>query len=200
MIYTDHPDANSERFTLNFTYRLDVDAVDGPWAPPRTIFNYSSSEKDKNGAHFIAALDPSGNVHIVTRSEDTLIYLRLTNHDIAIGTPKVLVSAGVAPYPQVCVSDSGNISVIVARKGAGIRQLDVLTSKDEGKNFILTHVLRLATGKNTGQERIEAPSLYQSKLPVLQQVSVSPNRQLLAGFLVPMDHLRLRMFYWSTLD
>ena len=27
MIYTDHPDSNSERFTLNFTYRLDFDAA-----------------------------------------------------------------------------------------------------------------------------------------------------------------------------
>jgi hypothetical protein len=145
-------------------------------------------------------LDLTGNVHIATRSEDTLIYLRLTNYDIALGTPKVLGSAGVSPYPQVCVSESGNVSVIVPRKGAGLRQLDVLTSMDKGENFVLTHVLKLATGKNTGQERIEAPSFYQSKLPVLQQVSINPDWQLLAGFLVPMDNIRLRMLYWSTFD
>jgi hypothetical protein len=39
MIYTDHPDSNSERFNLNFTYRLNFRPVDEPWAPPRTIFN-----------------------------------------------------------------------------------------------------------------------------------------------------------------
>ena len=187
MIYTDHPDSNSERFTLNFSYRLDFDAVDGPWAPPRTIFNYSSPESDENGAHFNAALDPSGNVHIATRSENTLIYLRLSNYDMALGTPKVLGSAGVAPYPQVCVAESGNVSVIVPRKGDGIRQLDLLTSIDEGENFVLTHVLKLATRKDTGEARIEAPSFYQSKLPVVQQVSTNPDKQLLAGFLVPMD-------------
>ena len=194
MIYTDHPDSNSEGFTLNFTYRLDSDAVDEPWAPPRTIFTHSNPENDKNGVHFNAILDPSGNVHIATRSENTLIYLRLTNYDLALGTPKVLGSAGVSPYPQVCVSESGNVSVIVPRKGSGIRQLDVLVSMDEGENFVLTHVLKLATSKNTGKERVEAPSYYQSKLPVVQQVSINPDRQLLAGFLVPMDHLRLRTF------
>jgi hypothetical protein len=190
MIYTDHPDSNSERFTLNFTYRLDFDAPDGPWAPPRTIFNFTNPEQSKNGGHFSAALDPRGNVHIATRSENTLIYVRLTNYDVALGTPKILGSAGVSPYGQVSVAESGNVSVIVPRKGAGIRQLDVLTSMDGGENFVLTHVLKLAIGKNTGQERIEAPSLYQDKLPVIQQVSLNPNRQLLAGFLVPMDRFR----------
>jgi hypothetical protein len=100
----------------------------------------------------------------------------------------------------VCVSESGNVSVIVPRKGAELRQLDVLTSMDEGENFVLRHVLKLGIGKNTGQERVEAPSFYQSKLPVVQQVSINPDRQLLAGFLVPMDNLRLRMFYGSMLD
>jgi hypothetical protein len=199
IVYTDHPDSNSERFTLNFTYRLDFDAPDGAWAPPRTIFAFTNPEQSKDGGHFSAALDRTGNVHIATRSENTLIYLRLTNYDVAPGTPKSLGSSGVSPYAQVSVAESGNVSVIVPRKGDGLRQLDVLTSMDEGKNFVLTHVLKLATGKNTGQERIDAPSLYQGKLPVVQQVSINPNAQRLAGFLVPMDRLASRVVP-STLD
>jgi hypothetical protein len=108
----------------------------------------------------------------------------LTNYNIAPGTPKVLGSAGVSPYAQVSIGESGDVSVIVPRKGAGLRQLDVLTSRDEGENFSLTHVLKLAIRGDTGQQRIEAPSSYQSKLPILQQVSNDMDRQLLAVFLL----------------
>jgi hypothetical protein len=74
------------------------------------LLEYPTSENDVNGAHFSAAVDEAGNVHLATRREDGLVYARLTSQQVVIS--KTLEDQNVSPYPQVAVSGLGTVFVL----------------------------------------------------------------------------------------
>jgi hypothetical protein len=186
LIYSDHPDPQSEAFRLNFTSRIDAAPVDSAWSQPQMILGYPSSENDVNGAHFSAAVDSSGNVHLATRREDGLVYARLTNQQVVIS--KILEDRNVSPYPQVAVSALGSVFVLFpVVEQTGVREIEVLTSTDQGAQFSHTHQLSFLPDRNRSQPRIECPAEVSDFLPILLQYSLNNTRQRLAGFLLDID-------------
>jgi hypothetical protein len=186
LIYSDHPDPQSEAFRLNFTSRIDSAPLDSAWSQPQMILEYPTSENDVNGAHFSAAVDRAGNAHLATRREDGLVYARLTSQQVVIS--KTLEDQDVSPYPQVAVSGLGSVFVLFpVVEQTGIREIQVLTSTDQGQQFSHTHQLSFLPDRNRSQPRIECPAEVSDFLPVLLQYSLNNTRQKLAGFFLDID-------------
>ena len=93
MVFSDDPAKNNQEYTLNFTQRLDTQPLGAAWTPAKQILHYHN-EPDDNGAHFSCAVDSLGAVHIVTRSYQTMSYLKLANGNLAARTPRDLKLAG----------------------------------------------------------------------------------------------------------
>jgi hypothetical protein len=178
MVFSDDPAKDNQEYTLNFTQRLDTQPLGAAWTPGRQILHYHN-EPDDNGAHFSCAVDSLGAVHIVTRSHQTMYYLKLANGKLAAGTPRDLKLAGPQQYPQAALSESDTVHLFCPVEQNGREIVHLLSSSDGGESFQNDHDLIFRPGERLGDRRLEAPSNFSETLPIL--MLYEPYR--LAGFI-----------------
>jgi hypothetical protein len=178
MVFSDDPAKNNQEYTLNFTQRLDTQPLGAAWTPAKQILHYHD-EPDDNGAHFSCAVDSLGAVHIVTRSNRTMYYLKLANGDLAARTPRDLKLVGPRQYPQAAVSESGTVHLFCPVEQNGREIVHVLSSSDGGESFQNDYDLIFRPDEHLGDRRLEAPSNFSETLPVLMLYE----QYRLAGFI-----------------
>lgn len=181
MVYTDQPDPAVNQSTMNFCYRLNSDPLDAAWSPPQTIYPFVNSDNDRYNAHWNAAVDLSGDVHIAGRSNDQLIYAKLADYAVANGTPKLLTDSPIQPYVQVSISELNDVHIIFPYRQAG-KRAEIFSSFDEGESFIHDYDLLYEPKDPLGERRLEVPSLFGNILPVVEQYSSDNETFHLAGF------------------
>jgi hypothetical protein len=178
MVFSDDPAKDNQEYTLNFTQRLDTQPLGAAWTPAKQILHYHN-EPDDNGAHFSCAVDSLGAVHTVTRSYQTMYYLKLVNGNLAAGTPSDLKLAGPQQYPQAAVSESDTVYLFCPVEQNGREIVQVLSSSDGGESFHNDHNLIFQPEESLRDRRLETPSNFGETLPVL--MLYEPYR--LAGFI-----------------
>jgi hypothetical protein len=97
VVYSDSPDETSAMYTLNWAYRAD-DRPEGQWQM-FLIHEYTEEDglTDRHGAHFNAAADSLGTVHVATRGGADAIYFRIPEGEPPSG---LMTLANSGPYVQ----------------------------------------------------------------------------------------------------
>lgn len=184
VVYTDTPDMFSFSYTLNWAYRLNSWPND-VWADG-FMYQYSAADglSDRYGAHFSAAVDSKDNVHVVTRSDDKVIYFRISDYTLVDPIPKILGNGN--PYTQVSIADDDAVYVSFADTAKGFSDIVwLLKSTNGGEDFELSSSLIYRPKKDLGKARIEVPAHVDSSLPVLRQITHPDGLNGLVSFSVP---------------
>ncbi|MFO1420657.1 MAG: sialidase family protein [Candidatus Competibacteraceae bacterium] len=173
--------------TINWSYRLNDWDPTTPWSG-QLLFQYSGNDEDPFASHFSVATDQKMNIHVATRENKQLLYLRFDNQTQSWDSPRILTSDASVAYMQVSVSTDNRILILYNANTI----VKVLQSTDYGGTFSLRSLLvhpsksNFPSGADFSNPRVESPSLVGSWLPVLQQFVLSGYQSLLYYY-IPLN-------------
>ena len=187
LVFTDNPGTSSEEFELNFIYRPDHLNARSGWTHPQRLIAYSSSENDRYGTHFNCATDLNGNIHVLTRRGDELMYIKIANLSIAFNTPRPIFTGELAPYSQISVDQNNRIYALCPIKEGNLQNIEILSSENGGATFEPFESLIAHKTSQQSPLRIQAPGRIQERLPILVFTKLGEGLRQLIGTLLETD-------------
>ncbi|BAZ66701.1 MAG: exo-alpha-sialidase [Pelatocladus maniniholoensis HA4357-MV3] len=167
--------------TINWAYRMNDWSLTTPWSEQLLFQHQPGSDRDPYASHFNVVVDQLENIHVPTRDQGQLLYLRFDRQNQSWDTPRILTDDSSVAYVQATVSGDNRLLISYNQQTF----VKVLQSSDYGKTFptstLLAHPKQesLNTSADFTRPRIEAPTRVGSWLPVLQQFVMDGKQKLL---------------------
>lgn len=165
IIYT-----NDDSFYL--ARRGNDEPLDAPWQTELVIQLEAGSNSDPFASHFSVITDRSKNIHLATRENGRLLYLRFNQSNQTWDIAKYLTNDVNVGYMQIAVTLNDEI-LVVANQGSNLL---LFNSQDSGETF--NSIAKLIPDQQSlssfadidlSRPRMEMPSVVNNYLPIVQQ-------------------------------